>query len=361
MDDLISNNTLWMSELLPAFEDEAVVDNLIELPASPKGDVKESNKSNEMKQSPINIDNTEENSMKGTELQFTECGFAVKDTIVTTLLLDLKKLIKAENNLEANKLIDNLESVLGVNYKNNTELLATCFNISNELRTLESSNDKSVSGEQSDKISIDKSQEENKKESTEEKLNSIERSLPHTNHKLENMSQATTISSDNSSTKISPYKDNSENPLDINIMNSPEIASSTSFNKEKDNHLDEKLAVKLLINLGKLLSGQAEDITTLRLLKNIGKALNIASNNLKIENESQTNDKTHDAQQITPTRASESERDERWFVSTKAAHERSFDSKSKVNKSLFYFFTNSISFIYIAHTSLFCVAVQDDE
>lgn len=312
-DDLLSNDNLWISELLPAFEDE-IEDDLIKLLLiSPEKNVKD-DKNHDLKQSPASIDDAERTFMKEVELQFTNCISTEKQTMITTLLLNLKKLVKAENNPEANKLIDGLGSVLGVECKNNTELLAS-LHISNELRTSEMSDDKLDGTAQSDKTRVDKSRGENRKVSCKKKICDNESSLPH--HTLENTSQAMTISNDNSSARTSPCNNN-EDPHDTSV--------SSSSTKDKDSHPDKQLAIELLVNLRKLLSGQAEDATILQLFKRIGKALNFASNNSETEDDSQT-----DAPRIMHLETSEPEHNSHAFSATKAAVKLSFNSKFKVN------------------------------
>ncbi|XP_032663809.1 serine-rich adhesin for platelets-like isoform X2 [Odontomachus brunneus] len=310
-DDLISNNILWVSELLPAYEDE--IDNLIELPISPKENLKV-DKSNDLKQFPVNVNNAKDDLMKEIKPQFTD-NVSVRQTMVTTLLLDLKKLVKTENNSEVSKLIDNLENALGVKYKDNLELLAN-LNMSDRLHNSKMSDDKLDDIEQSDKANND--QKESKKVSSEEKICDDESSPPHISNGSENASQTTTVSSDNSLTQTSSCNNNSENHL--NITKSPQAAP-------KDNHSDEKLAIELLVNLGKLLIGQTEDATTLQLLKSIGKTLNVATNNCKIKEESQTNDISCNTRRITAVGTVESERNESGFSSKKATYEQSFNSK----------------------------------
>ncbi|XP_011142903.1 protein ELYS isoform X2 [Harpegnathos saltator] len=310
-DDLISNNGLWMSELLPAYEDESV-DNLIELLVSPKKNL-EIDKSNNLKQSSVS-DNVEENFMKEMESQFIDSISTVKQTTITTLLLDLKKLVKAEDNPEANKLINHLESALGIKCKSNMELLAN-LNIITELRNADMCEDKFNNIEQSDK-SNDKNQKDNDKIS-EEKICDNESSLPHTSHEAQDSPQAATVSSDNSVTKT--LLSNNDNEDRLNISNSPKIVL-------KNSRSDERLAIELLINLGKLLSGQAEDATTSQLLKSIGKTLNVASNNCKIGGKSQ-DDNSRNTQQVSPVKTSESELNVSVSSSKQTAHERSFNSK----------------------------------
>lgn len=336
IDDLISNNILWVSELLPAYEDEAV-DNLIELLVSPKENLKV-DKSNDLKQSPVSVNNAEDDFMKEIKPQFTDNVSTIRQTMVTTLLLDLKKLIKAENNSEASKLIDNLENELGVKYKNNLELLAN-LDISNGLHNSKMSDDKLDDTEQSDKASNDSEQRENKKMSSEDKICDNESSPPYISNGSEDASQATTVSSDNSLTQTSPCNNNSENRL--NITKSPQAAS-------KDSHSDEKLAIELLVNLGKLLIGQTEDATTLQLLKSIGKALNVASNNCKIKGESQTDDTSYNTQRITAVETLESKRNASVFSSKKTTHEQNLSSK--VSKFLFFMKTLIQSHMYFMYS-----------
>lgn len=312
-----------MSELLPAFEDEPVVD-LIDLPVSPKGNSRDI-RNNDKKQSPASIDSAEENLLKEMELPFSSNVSAVKQNI-TLLLSDLRKLVKTENNPEAKKLFDDLENILDVNYKNNTELLVTCLNTSNKSRSPQ----KITSDcERFDKSNINKSEEESDKVSSQEKLCNNEKSLPNVNYKLEDTSQDI-VSSDKSSVTSSSCRDNSEDHT--NITNSSDI---TEHSKEKDNQVDKKIAVELLINLQKLLSGQAEDDTTIQLLKNIGKALNTALNN-NIESEMQVNcTRKQKIQYTAPVRAPESDHNVHSSAfSTKVAHRRSLEPKSKVSKSL---------------------------
>ncbi|XP_014469962.1 PREDICTED: uncharacterized protein LOC106741974 isoform X2 [Dinoponera quadriceps] len=317
-DDLISNNHLWMSDLLPAYEDEAV-DNLIELPISPEKNLKV-DRSNVSKQS-TNIDSAVENFLKEMEPQFADDVSTVRQTMVTTLLMDLKKLIKAENNSQASKLIDNLENVLGVKYKNNTELLAS-LNASDKSEKFGTSDDKLDDTKQSDEAS-NKSQKENEEISSVDKICNNENSLPHISHELEDATQVTTGRSYNSLTGISSCNNDSENCF--NVTDSPKTALKTS-------HSDEKLAVELLVNLGKLLSGQSEDAVTLKLLKSIGKALNVVSNNSKIDGESQMdNDNSRNIRRISSVGTSVPERNTSLSSLKKTWHEQSFNSKPLEN------------------------------
>lgn len=315
-DDLISNNTLWMSELLPAFEDDLVVDNLIELPISPEENSKGIRNNNKEQSPTSNSSNVEKNSLKEMEPQFTDC---VKQTIITSLLSDLRKLVKVENNPEVDKLLDNLENVLDSNCKNNTELLVTCLNISNELRSPQKISSKSSDIVERSETNTDKSEEENGKTLFKEEINNAEK-LPSDISRLEDTSLTTTISSDNLSIKPLSCKDNSENYHSLE-------EEHTNCNKENDNQSDEKLAVELLMNLGKLLSGQVEDAATMQLLKCISKALNVASNNYKSENEIQIdNNKMPSIQPSIPIKTSESDCN---VHSIRAKHRRSFETKPK--------------------------------
>ncbi|XP_012539729.1 uncharacterized protein LOC105838594 [Monomorium pharaonis] len=342
-DDFISNNTLWMSELLPAF-DEPAVDNLIHLPSSPEEYSRD--RSNDKKQSPASIDSTEKNSLK--ELSFTSVSVVKQD--ITLLLLDLRKLVKPESNPEAKKLLDNLEDILNVNYKNNTELLAACLNASNKSQSLQKTSSDSI--EKFDKSSTDKSLKEEKNKISQEMICNNEKSLSDVNYKdLEDTSQ--NISEKSS---ITACKNNDETRK--NITDSSDLSEDSKSKeyevKERDSQVDKKIAVELLVNLKKLLSGQFEDDTTIQLLKNIGKVLNIALNNPESgmqtdctrkqnivlnnpESEMETDcTRKQNIQQTTPVRARKSDSNvHSSALSTKVTHRRSLELKSKtVRKSI---------------------------
>jgi len=310
-----------MSELLPAFEDEPVVNDLIDLPVSPEGNLKDIKNSD--KQSPASIDSTDENLFKKMESPLT--GVTVVKENITSLLSDLRKLVKTESNPEAKKILDNLENILDINYKNNTELLVTCFNTSNKSQSLQKISSESI--ERFDKSSADKSEEESDKISSQEKLYN-EKSDE--NNKLEDISQDI-ISIEKSSVTSSSCKDNSDH---MSTTHSSDITEHNKHTKEKDNQVDKKVAVELLINLQKLLSGQAEDNTVIQLLKNIGKALNTALNN-NTEIQASCTGKQN-IQRTTPVRnLPESDRNvHSSALSTKVGHRRSLEPNSKVSKYL---------------------------
>ncbi|XP_071631125.1 uncharacterized protein [Temnothorax longispinosus] len=319
-DDLISNNTLWMSALLPAFDDEPVVDDLIDLPVSPEGYSRDI-RNNDKRQSSTSSDSAEENLLK--KLEFT--GVSVVKQDVSSLLSDLRKLINAESNTEAKKLLDNLENILDVNYKNNTELLVTCLNISNKSQSSQKMPLDSI--ERSDKSSTDKSEEGSDKVSSSEKLCNNEKS-PDINCTPENTSQDIVSSSQKSSVTSSSCKDSNEDRT--SSANSSDLTEHSKLDKEKDDQVDKKIAVELLINLQKLLSGQTEDDATIQLLKTIGKVLNTALNN-NIGNEMQANcTRKQNVQQTTLVRASQSGRNAySSALSTRVAQRRSLEPKSK--------------------------------
>ncbi|XP_011865634.1 PREDICTED: uncharacterized protein LOC105560805 isoform X2 [Vollenhovia emeryi] len=307
IDDFISNNTLWMSELLPAFEDEPVVNDLIELPVSPGGNSKDVG-SNGEKESPASVGSTEENLWKILESSFTGVTAVKQD--VPSLLSDLRKLIKTESNPEAKKLLDNLENMLDIKYKDNTELLATYLNASDE-----SPSPRKEPSDSADKSIINKS--EGGKESSREKLCKTGE-LPDVNYTSVDTSRDNVSSEKLSATSSSCKGDNEDR------------ASTANSSEERDSLIDKKIAVELLINLQKLLSGQAEDDTTIQLLKNIGKALNVAVNNNVTTKTPASCTREQIARPTVPARASGSGCNAHSSeLSVKVAHRRSLESKSK--------------------------------
>lgn len=84
------------------------------------------NSSNEAKCETKELNETvnEMKKIKEIEKEFTQSEDSDKNKIVvTSLLLELEKLIKTEKNPDAEKLLNDLEKVLGVKWENNTDLL----------------------------------------------------------------------------------------------------------------------------------------------------------------------------------------------------------------------------------------------
>ena len=125
--DLLSSHMRFDFEQLPESDDEAVVDNLIDLPSSPlKPEAPPNSPTENEGESPLFSESQKEkNNMKEIETEFIEPKDPEKKIMAISLLLELEKLIKTEKNTDAEKLLNELEKVLGVKWENNTELLAT--------------------------------------------------------------------------------------------------------------------------------------------------------------------------------------------------------------------------------------------
>lgn len=325
-DDLISSNNLWISELVPAFE-EPVVDDLIELPVSPEKNVNTATRDSNKTQ--LSVNNTNENNSRDKFLKEIEMGTqltspVVKQKIINSLLSDLKRLVNTENNSEVNKLLRNLENILNVNCENNTELLRACLNVSNDLQSPQKRlSDSSERLEKSDKPK----NEENSGKTlfVETDRDNEEKPQLDVRCESENTSQAV---DDESVIKNMSGKNNSKDNL--NITDSPE-APETEIRCDKDDQPDVNLAIQLLVNLKTLLSGQVEETTTMELLKNIGKILNVASSNSKIETQADCG-KIHDIRRPASRKSSNQlDRTPCSLVTssaTKSAHRRSFEPKS---------------------------------
>ncbi|XP_051162987.1 repetitive organellar protein-like isoform X2 [Leptopilina boulardi] len=122
--DLLSSNTEFNFDNLPDSDDEVEV-NLIDLPVSPlkSADVPENSLETKNENQQINKTDNEINKIKEIEMEFTQPVDPDKKIVVTSLLLELEKLIKTEKNPDAEKLLNDLEKVLGVKWENNTDLL----------------------------------------------------------------------------------------------------------------------------------------------------------------------------------------------------------------------------------------------
>ncbi|XP_012288700.1 formin-J [Orussus abietinus] len=292
-DDLVSSQPQWNFDLLPVSDDEQVVDNLIELPPSPNAAsnpsantelqiVKESSLQN------LNDLKKDKNTIKELEMEFIDPLSTEKKAVAATLLLDLQKLIKTEHNSKAKKLLDNLEKALGINYVSNVELLTTCLQNTNDLTKSSRTSDGQVD-------SVDDMKNDSADNSREENLNII--SLESTK---EFEQQESTNLSDNLNTDKEINKTNkslifvNEGLADISPIEnthserSVEMISDDSINIEKKrgrSTADEKMAMELLVSLGKVLNGQNVDSSTMSLLQNLGKVLNFATSQSNSEYE----------------------------------------------------------------------------
>ncbi|CAL7951847.1 unnamed protein product [Xylocopa violacea] len=296
IDDLITNNSSWTLELLPAFDDEASVENLIELPTSPyRNDTKsksEKTTEHEDDESHTNkkeVSNRVEEKIKDLEMEFVHPISAEKRLTAATLLLDLKQLIKTEKNIEADKLVENLEKALGVNCDNNTELLTTCLNATNNLAKSPQKTSNSLeiiknvaesNMEHSQEDNLDGDSTESIKESVF--FESINFNNVNTSKCINNQKYLNSVNGESkyesSKTEISVEK--IESKKDKNKFNAENISKENSFSKrENTNLLNERMIIELLTNIGKLLSEQTEEHPSRDILNNLGKALNSASNN----------------------------------------------------------------------------------
>ncbi|XP_017792433.1 PREDICTED: uncharacterized protein LOC108574365 [Habropoda laboriosa] len=293
IDDLITNNPLWTSELLPAFDDEAMVENLIELPTSPVG-CNTKSKHEEVMNSDSHTDKKKElnnkvkEDVKNLEMELTEVISTEKRLTAATLLLDLKKLIKTENNVEANKLVENLERTLGINCKNNTELLTTYLNATNNLaKNPQKSNNRLEIIKNVAENNMEHSHEDNL---TSNSIENVKESIFCENINFNDMN--TSKCSDNqkylekvsseSKCEIPERETNIEEmnkAIDENELNTQSVSKEDpSYKRESSSLLNEKIIIELLENIGKVLSAQTEEHPTWDILKNLGKVLHSTSN-----------------------------------------------------------------------------------
>lgn len=291
MDDLISSNPLWASELLPAFDDED--ENLIELPVSPdEGRAKSKNvkvvKDNDScmdKREGLN--NKVQDKVKELEMELVEPMSTGKRLSAVTLLLDLKKLITTDENVEANKLLENLEKALGINCQNNTELLATCLNTPNHLDKSPKKSDDNVEVIKNVlENSMEHSHENNLSSDSPKSVNFYD-SCKHVNNpkyvkNLNNESKYDTLETVNKSEEMKKEEEEKLNTKNL-------CTESFTCNEESNNLLNGRVVIELLTNIGKLLSKQTEENPTLDILANLGNVLNFASNNSNIDKDTNSN------------------------------------------------------------------------
>lgn len=348
IDDLITSNPSWTLELLPAFDDETS-ENLIELPVSPdKAGSKSKNiKVTENKDNESHKDRKDEfsNKMKkdveDLEMELVEPISMEKRTTAVTLLLDLKKLIRTEKNIEANKLLENLEKALGINCENNTELLTTYFNTTNNLSK---SPPKSSSNLEVIKNMAENNMEYSKEgnltgDSTESikesvffediNLNDVNTSKCIDNQKyLNNINNK--LKCETSGIEINIENINKEN--DKNEFSAQKISENNSSCKQKNNSpLNEKVVIELLANIGKLICRQTKEHPTLDILKNLEKVLNVASNNCNVDEDTKSKNDYIEIQQTPKKSKLKSENEKQSSFLSKSVNRLSLNLGSKVS------------------------------
>ncbi|XP_046818448.1 protein PF14_0175-like isoform X1 [Vespa crabro] len=282
-DELIIDDPMWTSELLPAFEDD-IVDDLIEVPS-----LNVNNREEKIGDMLCSNDKTKSQNNITKNIEIVPFSQIIADKKATsTLLLDLKKIVTTENNSEANRLLENLEKVLGIQ-SSNIELLSAYLQTTNDSENIKNTKEEEHNKSHVDDLKIHENKELccNNKINSREVLNDSKQLLIKEN-KIQN-----DLSLVNTQTEISPKKERSvdiekkENDVDINNSTRENIETNNDENNKTENN--EKVAVELLINLGKVLSGQSNESATLNLLKNLGEVLNLVSKNKQEKNNEQDN------------------------------------------------------------------------
>ncbi|XP_076642717.1 uncharacterized protein LOC143353352 isoform X2 [Halictus rubicundus] len=346
IDDLITNNPLWASELLPAFDDE--VDNLIELPTSPNinnvnsdhGKVihyKDSVLHGSANEKPIVNKSTE--NMKDLEKELIDPMPTENRVSAATLLLDLKKLIKTENNTEANQLLENLEKALCINCESNTELLTTYLNLTNNLAKSPHKSNSNLEIKNVAETNMECSQEnnvtcdllENVKESAFGKnLNSnnsdIDKSSANSQKCLKEISSELKESNE----ELTISNENKEKDSDVQNVN-----TESTCTMESNSSLNENDVMELLTNIGKLLTGQPREHSTVNFLKNFEKVLHLVSSNGNVNENKKTVNNDVEIEKISKPSKLKYENKTHSSVLSKSANRLSLDLESKkqpVNK-----------------------------
>ncbi|XP_015171333.1 PREDICTED: bud site selection protein 4-like isoform X2 [Polistes dominula] len=278
IDELIINDPMWTSELLPAYEDD-VVDNLIEVPVLNATNREQKNGDMLSCSSNTNDITKSQNNVKK-EMDIAPLNqITVNKTAASTLLVDLKKIVKTENNSEANRLLENLEQVLGIQSNNEIELFSTCDQTTNDSRAIQITKEENKHDSKNHVDDLKNNEIEVEESHYDNKINGCE--ALHDNNK--SLIKENEVSSMNPRIEISPEKESSieveKKEINVDINNFTQ--KNVTINKEENNKTEnnEKVAVELLINLGKVLSGQSNESATLNLLKNLGEVLNLVSKN----------------------------------------------------------------------------------
>ncbi|XP_058800719.1 probable serine/threonine-protein kinase DDB_G0282963 [Phymastichus coffea] len=257
-DDLLFSKSQLNFDDLPPSDDEAV-DNLIELSGG-ETEIK--------KLSEVII--TESNTMspkdevKALENEFILSEDTDKKAVTATLLLDLEKLIKEQNNPDAFKILTDLQKMLGVECDNNTEILQVCLqNMSpQDKKEHESDTD---SSKVVDSASVKNVKPNNYGELTGNNKNNAEQLLENKSNNSSN--DITDLNIDNESKDI---------PSD-NVDSQSDAKKESKLQENNDEILeDKKLALNLLQTLNKIVSKNDGD-SAVDILKSLSTVLNMAS------------------------------------------------------------------------------------
>ncbi|KAI4501025.1 hypothetical protein M0802_003828 [Mischocyttarus mexicanus] len=261
LDELIIDDPMWISQLLPAFEDD-VVDNLIEIPI-------------------LNCTNKEQKNG-----DMLSCYSNTNDITKSQNNVKKEMDIAPLNQITANRLLENLEKVLGIQSSNEIELFSTFIQTTNDSKAMQNTKEEKCD----DKSHVDdlKNYEVEIKESyCNNKINGCE--ALHDNNKslLKENEVPNDLPSMSPRIEISPKEKSSTNvkKQEINVDINNFTQKNTTINNRIENN--EKVAVELLINLGKVLSGQSNESATLNLLKNLGEVLNLVSKSDQEKNNEQ--------------------------------------------------------------------------
>ncbi|XP_015586428.1 uncharacterized protein LOC107263586 [Cephus cinctus] len=306
-DDLVNSRPRWNFDELPPSDDEQDVENLIELPVSPSNPESIMDERSELeiikenKLLDLNDVKKKTEVMNELEKGFINPTTSDNKIMAATLLFDLEKLVKLENNLEAATLLHNLEKALGVKCENNVELLTACLENTNDLGK---SPKKFNSGKAIDNIqaeNIEKSHEDNT--NIDKPLNTLELNDSACKDLANN------FNTDEGVNKAEKMLGITQNALGEIVPMTEEIGetSDTVFDdsilleKEKNHALSEqKIAAELLISIGKALSGENKDQSSINLLASVGKILNVSSSYLNSERSRQNN--SEEGEKKTPTK-----------------------------------------------------------
>lgn len=288
-DDFLSKQFRWNFDVLPVSDDdgdEAVVDNLIELPMSPVRDdaeVRLNIHENHLDiESGKATDAKASENIKQLETEFIDQDVAKNKVMAATLLLDLEKIIHRENNTEAITLLENLEKVLGVKYESNAQLLATCMQ--GTTNNLSKSPKKGITELGSEKNIRRESLENSQEDNDIVQMSNNNRILKICDDATLGINLNVEKAINKSDKYIRPDFSMTADENKENFSEKSNNYSNGEDNVEKETLVDQIEALELITNLSKILGGRNNDSSPLSLLANLRQVLNLATNQLNFEN-----------------------------------------------------------------------------
>lgn len=246
------------------------MDNLIDLPGSPTKNAPLSEKPQPAKETPTTTVSAKD-EIKALESEFIEPKDADKKAEAATLLLNLGKLIKDENNPKADQVLHDLQKLLGVECDSNTEILKVCL----------------------------QSTEKKKKTHNESDPDRVSDNVQESNG-LKNNSSDTDSRQDSSNNATNPSEGETDESQNVHSASE----NGERVDKSTESPEDHDLAVSLIRNLNKIVKGGSDE-SACDILRNLTMVLSMATE-LRSKHKVKEPPRSKESEKIAPKRVNRS-------------------------------------------------------